>query len=266
MRAIIISVSSDIGSALASRWLARGWTVWGTYLTFYPSLRSLRERGARLIKCDLTHDLIHDTSIYEVCKDLRRASPWDVLVLLPGAQDPIGPFVENRFGSWRGSLEVNFIGPMEVIHKMLPTRGPNPTVVMFSGGGTNSAPPNYSAYTVSKIALIKMAELLDAELPDVKFTVLGPGWVRTKIHDQTLRAGSRAGPNFATTQEMLDQQERWTPMERVLDCIDWVIQAPRAVVGGRNISVAHDPWDTPEFEWTASLPDSLKLRRRAPWS
>ena len=46
-----------------------------------------------------------------------------------------------------------------------------------------------------------MCELLDAEVPDVKFVILGPGWVRTKIHDAVLQAGKIAPVRLMTRLE-----------------------------------------------------------------
>ena len=48
---------------------------------------------------------------------------------------------------------------------------------------------NYSAYCVGKLLLIKMTELLDSECPDLQVSIIGTGWVNTKIHRQTLAAG-----------------------------------------------------------------------------
>jgi NAD(P)-dependent dehydrogenase (short-subunit alcohol dehydrogenase family) len=39
-KAIVVSASSDIGTAMCRRWLARGWTVAGTY-----RVRDTTERG-----------------------------------------------------------------------------------------------------------------------------------------------------------------------------------------------------------------------------
>jgi NAD(P)-dependent dehydrogenase (short-subunit alcohol dehydrogenase family) len=134
-------------------------------------------------------------------------------------------------------------------------------VLFFSGGGTNNATTYYSAYTVSKIALIKMCELLDAELPGCRFMILGPGWVKTKIHEATLRAGGRAGANYQRTIEKLGGSE-CTPMENVLDCCDWLIELPRNLVSGRNFSVVFDRWGEPELEKKlAAEPHMYKLRR-----
>ena len=133
---------------------------------------------------------------------------------------------------------------------MLPTRRHGssfePCVLFFAGGSTNNATVNYSAYTISKIALIKMCELLDAEVPDIKFTIIGPGWVKTKIHEATLRAKEKAGNNYKKTIEKLSGNE-CTPMEAVLDCCDWLIKAPREVISGRNFSAVFDKWGSEEL-------------------
>ena len=55
---------------------------------------------------------------------------------------------------------------------------------------------------------------------------------------------------------------QWTSTETVLDCCDWIVDAPRPVVGGRNISVAFDRWGTDELEQKlAEDADFYKLRR-----
>ena len=152
-----------------------------------------------------------------------------------------------------------------LLRKVLESRNlstPHPPVVlMFAGGGTNSATVRYSAYTISKIACIKMCELLDAEVRDTTFTILGPGWVDTKIHEATLRAGEEnAGENLSKTRSMLEDG-KCNPMSRVIECCDWIVNAPKEVVGGRNFSLAHDPWDSNAISCIENDPDLFRLRR-----
>ena len=154
---------------------------------------------------------------------------------------------------------------MRLIHELLPARyvnsTPEPIVLLFAGGGTNDAPTNYSAYIISKIAQIKMCELLDAEMPDTRFAIVGPGWVKTKIHESTLSAGARAGANYQRTIDKLASNE-CTSMEQVLDCCDWLVEAPRNLISGRNFSVMFDKWGTEELDkMLAQNPDMYKLRR-----
>jgi len=260
--AIIISASSDIGTAMSRRWLARGWNVLGTYRTRSQAVDELQSHGVKLVHCDLSNP----QSIRDACSTLRTlCSAWDVLVVCPGTQEPIGAFIGCNFDEWEESVKVNFISQMRIIHGLLPTRCLNsalePCVLLFAGGGTNSAPVNYSAYTISKIALIKMCELLDAEIPDTRFVIIGPGWVKTKIHESTLRVGMRAGANYQRTMDKLASNE-CTPMDQVLDCCDWVVDAPRELISGRNFSVAFDMWGTEELaKRLAEEPNMYKLRR-----
>jgi NAD(P)-dependent dehydrogenase (short-subunit alcohol dehydrogenase family) len=260
--AIIISASSDIGTAMSQRWLAYGWNVFGTYRTQSRAVDELRIRGMKLVHCDLSSV----KSIHDACADLRALCPqWDVLVLCPGTQDPVGGFAECDFDEWEGSVRVNFTSQMRIVHELLPSRRGNPTlepcVLLFAGGGTNNAPVNYSAYVISKIALIKMCELLDAEISDTRFVIVGPGWVKTKMHESTLRAGVRAGVNYQRTVEKLAGDE-CTPMHQVLDCCDWLVDAPREWISGRNFSVVYDMWGTEELaQRLAGEPSMYKLRR-----
>ncbi len=260
--AIIISASSDIGNALSSRWIANHWDVCGTYRTESAETKALAGKGVKLARCDLSKT----GSIRDACSRLRALCPqWDVLVMCPGMMQPIGAFTECDFNEWEESVKVNFCSQLRIIQQLLPARRKQsalePVVILFAGGGTNNAPQNYSAYTVSKIALIKLTELLDAEIPDTRFVIIGPGWVKTKIHQATLNAGVRAGDSFKLTIEKLAGNE-CTTIESVLDCCDWVVKTPRKVVSGRNFSVVFDKWGTDELmDKLASDPDMYKLRR-----
>lgn len=258
---VIISISSDIGTALALHWLSEGYTVVGTYRTWTDSCDSLQRAGAVLYECDLS-----DSASIKTCAEhLHTHGPWDIVTVAAGTLEPVGTFAEVSFDEWSASVEVNLLAQLRVVHHLLPTRNTTsklgPLVLFFAGGGTNGAPERYSAYTLSKIALIKACELLHAEIPDTRFSILGPGWVKTKIHQQTLNAGKLAGANLEKTARML-QGDEWQPMERIVECCDWIVASPRSVIGGRNFSSQHDAWGSTSLnEALQSDQNMYKLRR-----
>lgn len=260
--AIVISASSDIGASICTRWKSNEWEVYGTYRTESPAIESLSDMGVKLIYCDLA-DV---ASIHDACFHLATLCPrWDVLVMCPGTQEPVGAFIDTNFDEWEASLKVNLSSQLRIIHELLPSRHAKaelePIVLLFAGGGTNNATYNYSAYTISKIALIKMTELLDAEIQDTRFAIVGPGWVKTKIHEATIKAGKKAGDNYQRTIDKLSSDE-CTPMDEVLDCCDWIVNSPRKSISGRNISVVFDRWgDEKLAKMLARNPDMYKLRR-----
>lgn len=260
---IIISASSDIGLALGHHWLSQGHEVLGTYRTWTEALDELERAGAKLAYCDVDHD----ASVKQACAQLLTlGNGWETLVIAAGLQDPVGPFLECDFHEWERSVRVNFVGQMRIIHALAPGRDKGcpmgPIVLLFAGGGTNSATPNYSAYTVSKIGLIKTCELLDAEITDLRITILGPGWVKTKFHSSTLNAKERSGANYQRALQKLASDE-CTPIEKVVECCDWLVGSPRDVIGGRNFSLVYDCWGSEELNSLLRRdPNMYKLRRR----
>lgn len=260
--AIILSASSDIGYALSQRWIQNGWSVYGTYRVRSELCSDLESSGAQLIHCDL----LNVDSIREASSNLADICPeWDVLVLCSGMLEPIGAFEENDIDQWEDSFRVNFTSQVRFIHSLLPYRRLGndsiPSVLLFAGHGTNNAPINMSSYIVSKIALIKMCELMDSEMRDTRFIIIGPGPVNTKIHEATYSAGSKGEANYLKTLDR-DKKNHWVSMDEVLDCCDWAIDSPREVVSGRNISLVFDYWGEKELD-TELLndPDMYKLRR-----
>ena len=137
----------------------------------------------------------------------------------------------------------------------------NPQVLFFAGGGTNSAPRNYSAYTLSKISLIKLVELLHEENDDITFSILGPGWVNTKIHNQSLSPDLSNLDSYHETKRRLENAD-FISMDQVISSIMWIFSQDRNVVGGRNFSTVYDPFNSDNFaKVLASNPDVFKLRR-----
>lgn len=265
-RAIIVSISSDIGIALAEKWRKMGWEVTGTYRTYSPAMEALEDCNVNLIHCDLS-DI---TSIKTACSHMQEK--WDILVLGAGDLEPIGNFQAVHFDDWEKGIHVNFIQQMRIVHELLPFRnleGDNePCVQFFAGGGTNNAVLHYSSYTISKIALIKMCELLDAEISDTRFVIIGPGCVKTKIHEPTLRLGSSAaGDNYERTKQRLERDE-CTPMDKVIDVCHYLATTECVAVTGRNFSVVDDFSDIAALEKELAIDtDMYKLRRnKNAWS
>ena len=126
----------------------------------------------------------------------------------------------------------------------------------------NMATANYSAYSVSKMALAKMVELLQFEIPEVRFTIIGPGWVKTKIHTATFNAGKLAGSNFERTKSHFVKSD-FVDLDEIYQLIEKIKYFSIQAIGGRNISVVHDEWQDDCFEQRlAEIPDLLKFRRK----
>ncbi len=240
--AIILSANSGIGSALAQRFVEDGYVVFGTHRS--------HEGMASLAGLDHFHWLpldVSDPLSVRTCADTIAAfgRPWSVWISCVGDLRPIGSFLETDIDAWIRSLHVNALDQLRAFHMMagLRVRQEEAHAIFFAGGGTNTVTPGFSAYTASKIMLIKMCEQLAAEVRDLNPFIIGPGWTQTKIHQQTLAAADMLPEEIVNkTRLFVEQEQEGTPPEDIYQCIRWGMRHGRSVVGGRNISVVHDPW------------------------
>jgi NAD(P)-dependent dehydrogenase (short-subunit alcohol dehydrogenase family) len=259
---MIASVSSDIGAFLARRFVANKDNVCATYRDYAHVPEDLRNAGIRLFQCDVDSDL----DVKTLKDELRNQGfRWDLLISAVGVLSPIGRFVDLDFTKWEKSVTTNSISQLRLLHGLYEQRmtGRMANVVFFAGGGTNGPFDNFSAYCIGKIALIKMCELIDSECPDLHVSILGTGWVRTKIHAQTLAAGENSGENLERTRKFLNSDYPGTSLSDIAECIEWCVASPKSATSGRNFSVVHDKWREGRELLTAleSSRDKFKLRR-----
>jgi len=234
------SVTSDIGIALAQKYSKDGYSIAGTYRS-----KKLLHKLASLPNCYLYYCDFNDTKTIDQCVSQFAAKKlrWDTFISCAAMPQPLTSFFESDFEQWSQSVHVNAIEHLRFLHSVYPLRNANVTanVVFFAGPATNNAVKNFSAYAISKIMLIKMCELLDAENEDLNVFIVGPGWTRTKGHELILSDPDVSPEKYNETLNFL-KSKAGTSMDDIYNCIRWLSAQGRKVAGGRNFSVVYDPW------------------------
>lgn len=251
---LIIGITSGIGEALAEHLRSLGEIVVGTSRSVSDSRVNMHEV--------LTLDVSSLDSATAFVENFSKDYAWTKLVFCPAVMSPIGPFEEIDIDKWVATFNINFTNQVYLLRKLLPVcKGEMPRVIFFAGGGTNSAPKNYSAYILSKISLIKLVELLNEEIQTICFSIIGPGWVKTKIHEQSLAPSLERLDSFNETKRRILESD-FVPMEKVIRSIMWVLSQDKEIAGGRNFSSADDPFESENFiELLSQDYNALKLRR-----
>lgn len=251
MKYIFIAGASDIGKALIESINKKKNKIIYTY----NKSKLKNNKSVQSYQLDLNNrDEIDE---FTTNKSLQN---WDQLTLLPATQKPIGLFTHNKASDWANSIDLNFTNQMYLLNKLLPLRNKKKikSIILWAGGGTNNPVKNYSAYTVSKIAQIKMAELINHEIRDIKVSIIGPGFVKTKIHNETLE--NKQNEHYDETIRRLKESN--VPISKVVSCFKRLVQAEKNIYGGRNISAEFDDWGSINFEEALKQDENIsKLRR-----
>ena len=121
----------------------------------------------------------------------------DAVICAAGILGPIGPFMTNPAKQWMEALNTNLLGVVNTCRAVLPLmiEGRAGKIVVLAGPGAETSRPNFSAYAVSKTAVVRLVEVLADELSEsnVQVNCLGPGGTYTSTTDEILHAGGRAG-------------------------------------------------------------------------
>jgi len=224
LKIIITGGGSGIGAALAKELSANGHTVviCGRRL---PNLKKLSSASNNIYHfiCDVSNEE-NVISFSNFVKD--KFEFIDVIINCAGLFGAIGRFDKTDSNMWKKTFNINLFSVYLITKHFLPLllRSNIKKIINFSGGGAFGGFPNYSAYAVSKAAVVRFSENIAIELADhgVHVNCVAPGFVATEIHNTTLNLGEEtAGDQFKLTKAKL--KEGSVPMEVVVNCVKFLV-------------------------------------------
>lgn len=255
---LITGANSGIGSALIDNFKSTQITIDGTFRNKNP----FYEKTLNFISTYSQVDFSNATSI-DQWLEIQDFSNYDALVFIHGTMTPIGKLHQVTFDDWQRCNYTNYLSIVQVLHHALPALKTGCKVITLAGGGVNGAPESYSAYTNSKMSLVKMNELLAADYPEQIFINIGPGWVDTPIHQQTLHAHDLVPEASAETLRRYNAGE-FIPMEQVIHSLTYLLEQSNRHFSGRNFSVSSKELFNEKLpELLKQYDDLFKLRRVA---
>jgi len=233
---IVTGASRGLGAAVAG-WLVKA----GAGVTLLARSESDLNRMAEDLVGPGGDPLVcgADISDYDAChravgKTLERFGRIDALVNNAGIIQPISPIADSDPVIWRYNLEVNLIGPFNLIRAALShLRLHNGRIINVSSGAAELALANVSAYCSGKAALNHFTRVLAAEESALTALTVRPGVVDTAMQTYIRREGPTAMPaeQVAYYQQLKDHGQL-EPPEIPARSIAWLaLYAPRQLSG-----------------------------------
>jgi NAD(P)-dependent dehydrogenase (short-subunit alcohol dehydrogenase family) len=184
----------------------------------------------------------------ELCVSLiNRFGVPDILINNAGIQGAIGPLWKNNWQEWEETIKVNFLAPVVLIRAFIPEmikRGSG-KIINISGGGATAPRPNFTAYSCSKVAIVRFSETLAEELRGTGVTVncIAPGALNTRMTQRVINAGREAGEKEYSRAVRLTQENDIKTRRRAADLAVFLASSASDGVTGKLISAVWDPWE-----------------------
>jgi NAD(P)-dependent dehydrogenase (short-subunit alcohol dehydrogenase family) len=169
----------------------------------------------------------------------------DNLVNCAGVQGPIGLITEIEIEEWLRNININLFGTFLCIRAVLPAMVKNGRgkIINFSGGGSVSPRPRFSAYSASKAAVVRLTETIAEEVREyhIDINAVAPGAVNTRLLEEVLAAGQAAGENEMAG-AIKQKREGGVPPEKVAELAVFLASTASDGLTGRLISLPWDDW------------------------
>ena len=254
MTIIITGGSVGIGYAIARQCVEAGATVIivargkNDLEKSLGQLRRLSDKDHRLYALDVGN--LHAVQEFADWIRQQHIAPAG-LVNCAGIFGPIGKTTKVDMQEFTAAVQINFLGTVYMCHGLAPRlkSGGRRKIVNCSGGGGTFPFPNYSAYATSKAAIVRFTENLALELAEDEIDVncLAPGFVVTRLHEQTFAAGpEKAGAFFENTQKQI--AGGGVPPEKSAELAAFLLSSESDGITGKYISAPWDPWQNSDFQ------------------
>jgi NAD(P)-dependent dehydrogenase (short-subunit alcohol dehydrogenase family) len=217
----------------------------------------------------LPADVSREGDVERVCEAALTAfGALDAVIHAAAILAPIGNVLEVDATAWRANLDVNVFGTFAVVrHAARRMRGRGGRIVAFSGGGASGPFPNYTAYACSKVAVVRFVETVAQELraEGIEINALAPGFVATRMHQETLAAGAAAAGADYLERTKGELESGGVPPEVPAAAAVFLISERARGITGKFVSAVYDGWQHwPDHLAELDGGDLFTLRRILP--
>jgi 2-hydroxycyclohexanecarboxyl-CoA dehydrogenase len=192
--AVVTGVASGIGRATARQFAQAGVTVFGADVNSQggeATMSAIRSNGGKgeFLALDLTKADSIDAFVDTL--KAKTGGVIDIIASVAGV-DVIEPFIKNKPETWNLIVGVNFLGPVRMIHRLLPilieANRPAKIVTVASDAGRVGS-TGETVYSGSKGAVIAFTKALAREMAryGIRCNCVAPGPTDTPLFTEAMQ-------------------------------------------------------------------------------
>lgn len=246
MNIIIFGATGAIGNYLLRKYLNDNHRI----LVFVKNNQS-KQRLINKIKLNkdnkITIDLLDNEKKKLIKKKLTKHALFiknsDLIINASGILGEIKSIENLSLKNFQKTLDINFISNLimlQTISKFIDKKK-KLSIIFFSGGGVTSYRQNFSGYSISKLALVKLVEIASKEMKEkfIQINAIAPGIINSKMTKITLK-----NKKLVSNEELkkIKHQTKLTneTLDKLHDIINFLISSKGKMISGKLIS---SKWD-----------------------
>ncbi len=232
------------------------------------AIESLRQEGFSQVSGCVT-DVTEESQIENALNLFEsQFGPLHGTIHAAGVYGTIGSITEVDPKEWLQGVHINLFGSFLVARQSCKRwkKQNGGKLVLFSGGGAATPFPNYTSYACSKAAVVRFTETIAQEMAPyhIEVNCIAPGFVITRLHEQTLNAQEKAGAEFVEkTKQEVDRGG--VPIELGASAAAFFVSDASRGITGKFIAAPYDTWkEFPQRIKELKESDLFTLRRIIP--
>ena len=257
MKIVIFGATGTIGNYLAKNYLKDNHEL----LLFVKDKKSKKKLSKSLSLKKPFNTIIDQLNIENndlIKKQIDKYSFFfketNLIINAIGDLGEIKNVVESDLKKFEKTLKLNFFSNLVILQRILKLRKNNKrlSIILFSGGGVTSYRKYFSAYSISKIALVKLVEIVSKEISNklIQINAISPGIIKSKMIDITLK-----NRKLVCKEEIkkIKQQVNYSDktLSKLYKVINFLISKKAKKISGKLISSKWDNienWDRKKIE------------------
>ena len=249
MKIVIFGATGAIGSYLAKKYLKDNHEI----LLFVKNFKS-KKKLIKLLNLEKKDKVIIDHLNIEkkesILKKINKYSFFfkNSSLIINGIGDlgEIKNVASLDLRKFEKTLKINFYSNLILLQKIFKLKKNNKrlSIILFSGGGVTSVRKNFCPYSISKIALVKLVEIVSKERNNkfIQINAISPGIIKSKMIDITIK-----NKKFVEKEEIKKIKQQSSSSDKTLiklyDVINFLTSKKGKTISGKLIS---SKWDNIE--------------------
>jgi short-subunit dehydrogenase len=248
---LIFGASSSIGSYLAKKYYDEGHNIYLFYRNKKKNLSIKKNNSGQILEefknFDINPNKNFNKKIYKIKNILNKAN---IIINTIGKQGEINNFFKSSINKFLNTFNINFFSYIfffKSIHPYIRLKK-DLLLIVFSGGGTTSFRKNFSSYSISKISLVKLVEIIANEInnKNIRINAISPGIIKSQMTDEIIK-----NKHLVDNQELKKIKREINnskkSLERIYDLISFLMSKNGRRINGKMISSRWDDFKNWNF-------------------